>query len=160
MCAFGTKVQNLILFFGCAQSPGAPACSRILGTHIGENCPFFCNYTESLSERIFRMVLKRGCHSLILHFWLWLFCSEAKIICVNGSWKEKTADVLDFGIYLQMLHLDILYFVSTYHALKQHQQRFKNKFWCSSATKSGGAFKINLVVWSYCMFGVWLSSDN
>lgn len=107
MCAFGTKVQNLILFFNCAQSPGAPACSHILGTHIWENCPFFCNYTEFLSERIFRMVLKRGCHSLMVHFWLWLFCSEAKIMYVNGSWKEEAADVLDFGICLQMLRLDI-----------------------------------------------------
>lgn len=26
---------------------------------------------------------------------------------VNGSWKEEAADVLDFGICLQMLHLDI-----------------------------------------------------
>lgn len=49
--------------------------------------------------------------------------------------------------------------MSTYRRLNQHQQKFQNKWWCSSAVKSGSAFRTDLVIWSYYNFWVWPSSD-
>lgn len=52
-----------------------------------------------------------------------------------------------------------MHFVSTYRRLNQRQHKCQNKWWCSSALRSGSAFRTDLVIWSYYTFWVWLSSE-
>lgn len=86
---------------------------------------FFPVITLSPSVRwSFKMALGRGYHWLFLSDYDWLALKQQ--LYVNGSWREKEAHVLDFGICLQVLHLDI--FCVHISQTKTASAKFHNKW--------------------------------